>query len=81
MSAARQAPGAYACCIASPDIERTFVKVIPVEYRRVLRIVAQEERSGLAHEAALERAFEIITAPAAPGAHAPTCKHNATKEA
>ena len=64
-----------------PDIERTFVKVIPVEYRRVLRIVAQEERSGLAHEAALERAFEIITAPAAPGAHAPTCKHNATKEA
>ena len=64
-----------------PDIERAFVKVIPVEYRRVLRIVAQEERSGLAHEAALERAFEIITAPAAPGAHAPTCKHNATKEA
>ena len=42
-------------------MQRHFKKVIPVEYERVLGIVAQQEARGLTHGEALERAFETVT--------------------
>ncbi len=42
------------------DMKKHFVKVIPVEYERVLQIVAQAEAEGKSHEEALERAYEIV---------------------
>ena len=38
-----------------------FVKVVPVEYERVMAIVADEERGGATHEEALETAFAVVT--------------------
>ncbi len=38
-----------------------FVKVVPVEYERVMAIVADEERDGATHEEALETAFAVVT--------------------
>ncbi len=43
-------------------LARHFVKVIPTEYERVMAIVDEAERAGATHEAALERAFEAVTA-------------------
>ena len=39
-------------------VSRFFVKVIPTEYERVMKIVEEAERAGATHEQALERAFE-----------------------
>ncbi|WP_239283408.1 glutamate synthase large subunit [Collinsella sp. An271] len=38
-----------------------FVKVVPVEYERVMEIVKDAERDGATHEEALETAFEVVT--------------------
>jgi glutamate synthase (NADPH) large chain len=42
------------------EAKKHFVKVIPVEYERVLEIVAQAQAEGKSHEEALERAYEIV---------------------
>ena len=69
------------------DIEHAFIKVIPTEYRHMLEIVTEEERAGHSHEAAVERAFEIMTAPSASAASAAStipssiCSPMSTKEA
>ena len=36
-----------------------FVKVIPREYERMMKLTAELEASGLAHDEAVERAFEL----------------------
>ena len=41
---------------------RRFVKVVPIEYERALKIVEEAERRGATREQALEEAFEAITA-------------------
>ena len=41
-------------------MKQHFVKVIPVEYERVLEIVAAAEAEGKSHEEALEEAYEIV---------------------
>ena len=41
-------------------MKQHFVKVIPVEYERVLQIVAAAEAEGKSHEEALEEAYEIV---------------------
>ena len=41
-------------------LSKYFVKVIPTEYERVLRIVAEAEACGKSREEALEAAFEIV---------------------
>lgn len=41
-------------------LSKYFVKVIPTEYERVLRIVAEAEACGKSREEALETAFEIV---------------------
>ena len=38
-----------------------FVKVVPVEYERVMAIVEDAEREGATREEALETAFEVVT--------------------
>ena len=38
-----------------------FVKVIPVEYERVLKLIEHHEAAGSTHEEALELAFEAVT--------------------
>ncbi len=38
-----------------------FVKVVPVEYERVMGIVEDAEREGATREEALETAFEVVT--------------------
>ncbi len=43
-------------------LSRHFVKVIPTEYERVMRIVEEAERNGATREQALEQAFEAVTA-------------------
>ncbi len=40
---------------------RRFVKVVPVEYERVMRIVEEAERAGRTHAEAEELAFEAVT--------------------
>ena len=40
------------------DIVRYFVKVVPREYEQVMMLVDEFEQRGLAHEDAVERAFE-----------------------
>lgn len=61
-------------------LSRHFVKVIPTEYERVLRIVADAERAGKTHAQAEELAFEIVTrgaaAPASAPAACPACAMN-----
>ena len=59
-------------------LSRHFVKVIPTEYERVLRIVADAERAGKTHAQAEELAFEIVTRGAAAPAPAacPACAMN-----
>ena len=42
-------------------IAEHFVKVVPVEYERVMAIVEDAKRSGATHEEALETAFEVVT--------------------
>ena len=42
------------------SMAKHFVKVIPVEYERVLYIVADAEADGKSHEEALEMAFEVV---------------------
>ena len=42
------------------SMAKHFVKVIPVEYERVLHIVADAEADGKSHEEALEMAFEVV---------------------
>lgn len=42
------------------SMKKHFVKVIPVEYERVLQIVAAAESEGKSHEEALEEAYEIV---------------------
>ena len=39
---------------------RSFVKVIPRDYERVLGLVAEAEAAGASREAALERAFDVM---------------------
>lgn len=51
------------------QMSKHFVKVIPVEYDRVLHIVAAAEAKGKSHEEALELAFEEVTATAAGEVH------------
>ena len=41
------------------DIAKDFVKVIPREYKHMMQLVEQLEESGVAHEDAVERAFEM----------------------
>ena len=41
------------------DIAGDFVKVIPREYERMMKLTAELEASGLAHDEAVERAFEL----------------------
>lgn len=41
-------------------LSKYFVKAIPTEYERVLRIVAEAEACGKSREEALEAAFEIV---------------------
>lgn len=41
---------------------RRFVKVVPTDYERALKIVEEAERRGATREQALEEAFEAITA-------------------
>ncbi len=54
-------------------LSRHFVKVIPTEYERVLKIVADAERAGKTHAEAEEIAFETVTrGAAAPAPAAPT---------
>ncbi len=43
------------------DIAKDFVKVIPREYKHMMQLVEQLEESGIAHEDAVERAFEMRT--------------------
>ncbi len=43
------------------SIAAHFVKVVPVEYERVMAIVDEAKRSGATHEEALEMAFEAVT--------------------
>ena len=43
------------------SIAAHFVKVVPVEYERVMAIVDEAKRSGVTHEEALEMAFEAVT--------------------
>ena len=42
------------------EVRRSFVKVIPRDYERVLGLVAEAEAAGETHEAALERAFDVM---------------------
>ena len=42
------------------EVQRCFVKVIPRDYERVLSLVAGAEAAGETHEAALERAFDVM---------------------
>jgi len=60
-----QSPRGIKLLYQFPDISRHFVKVIPREYERVCRIVAEAEAGGATHEEALETAFQAVTAPAA----------------
>lgn len=41
---------------------RRFVKVVPIDYERAMKIVEEAERRGATREQALEEAFEAITA-------------------
>ena len=41
------------------DIAGDFVKVIPREYKHMMALTASIEASGVAHEEAVERAFEL----------------------
>ena len=41
------------------DIASDFVKVIPREYEHVMELTAKLEASGLTHDEAVERAFEL----------------------
>lgn len=41
------------------DIATDFVKVIPAEYEHMMKLTAKLEAAGLAHEKAVERAFEL----------------------
>ncbi len=41
------------------DIAHDFVKVIPREYEHMMMLTAELEESGLTHEDAVERAFEL----------------------
>ncbi len=43
------------------DIAGDFVKVIPREYKRMMQLVERLEESGVAHDEAVERAFEMRT--------------------
>ncbi|HIR90846.1 MAG TPA: glutamate synthase large subunit [Candidatus Limicola stercorigallinarum] len=43
------------------SIAAHFVKVVPVEYERVMAIVDEAKRTGVTHEEALEMAFEAVT--------------------
>ena len=43
------------------DIAKDFIKVIPREYKHMMQLVEQLEESGVAHEDAVERAFEMRT--------------------
>ena len=62
-------------------LSRHFVKVIPTEYERVLKIVADAERAGKSHAEAEEIAFETVTRGAAAPAPAPApCAACATTE-
>ena len=60
-----QSPRGIKMLYQFPDISRHFVKVIPREYERVCRIVAEAEAGGATHEEALETAFQAVTTPAA----------------
>ncbi len=42
------------------EVRRSFVKVIPRDYERVLGLVAEAEAAGETREAALERAFDVM---------------------
>ena len=42
------------------EARRSFVKVIPRDYERVLGLVAEAEAAGETHESALERAFDVM---------------------
>ena len=42
------------------EARRSFVKVIPRDYERVLGLVAEAEAAGRTHEAALEHAFDVM---------------------
>ena len=42
------------------EVRRSFVKVIPRDYERVLGLVAEAEAAGETHDAALERAFDVM---------------------
>ena len=44
------------------DIAGDFVKVIPREYEQMMTLTDKFEREGLAHEEAVERAFETMNA-------------------
>ena len=44
------------------EARRSFVKVIPRDYERVLGLVAEAEAAGETHESALERAFDVMRA-------------------
>ena len=41
------------------DIGADFVKVIPLEYERMMELTGKLEASGLTHDEAVERAFEL----------------------
>ena len=42
------------------EARRSFVKVIPRDYERVLGLLAEAEAAGETHESALERAFDVM---------------------
>ena len=41
------------------DIAGDFVKVIPREYEHMMKLTAELEATGLTHDEAVERAFEL----------------------
>ena len=42
------------------DVAQNFVKVLPDEYERALKLTAQAEAAGKSHEEAVEIAFETM---------------------
>ncbi len=60
-----QSPRGIKLLYSFEDMKRFFVKVIPTEYERVLKIVAEAEAAGKTHAEAQEIAFAAVTGAAA----------------
>ena len=69
-----QSPRGIKLLYSFDSMKRFFVKVVPTEYERALKIVAEAEAAGKTHAEAQEIAFAAVTAAAAPAASASSKK-------